>query len=100
MAKRNVDAWTRVIDKGDPVDAVVVNASGCGTTVKDYGHLLAREPKYAERAAKIAGMARDVTEFIGSYDLGPPKRWWAPILTSSPAAVARSRFSLTEAESP
>jgi glycolate dehydrogenase iron-sulfur subunit len=75
MAKRNVDAWTRVIDKGDPVDAVVVNASGCGTTVKDYGHLLAREPKHAERAAKIAGMARDVTEFIGSYDLGPPKRW-------------------------
>jgi glycolate oxidase iron-sulfur subunit len=75
MAKHNIDAWTRVIDKGDPVDAVVVNASGCGTTVKDYGHLLAREPKYAERAAKIAGMARDVTEFIGSYDLGPPKRW-------------------------
>jgi len=75
MAKRNIDAWTRVIDKGDPVDAVIVNASGCGTTVKDYGHLLAREPKYAERAAKIAGMARDVTEFIGSYDLGPPKRW-------------------------
>ncbi len=75
MAKRNIDAWTRVIDKGDPVDAVIVNASGCGTTVKDYGHLLAREPKYAERAAKIAGMARDDTEFIGSYDLGPPKRW-------------------------
>jgi glycolate oxidase iron-sulfur subunit len=75
MAKRNIDAWTRVIAKGDPVDAVVVNASGCGTTLKDYGHLLAREPKYAERAAKIAGMARDVTEFIGSYDMGPPKRW-------------------------
>jgi glycolate oxidase iron-sulfur subunit len=75
MAKRNIDAWMRVIGKGDPIDAVVVNASGCGTTVKDYGHLLAREPKYAERAAKIAGMTRDVTEFIGSYDLGPPKRW-------------------------
>jgi glycolate oxidase iron-sulfur subunit len=75
MAKRNIDAWTRVIAKGDPVDAVVVNASGCGTTLKDYGHLLAREPKYAERATKLAGMARDVTEFIGSYDLGPPKRW-------------------------
>jgi glycolate dehydrogenase iron-sulfur subunit len=75
MAKRNVDAWTRVIEKGDPVDAVVVNASGCGTTVKDYAHMLAREPKYAERAAKIAGMTRDITEFIGSYDLGPPKRW-------------------------
>ena len=75
MAKRNIDAWIRVIEKGDPVDAVVVNTSGCGTTVKDYAHLLAREPKYAERATKIAGMARDVTEFIGSYDMGPPKRW-------------------------
>ena len=37
--------------------------------------MLAREPEYAERAAKIAGMARDVTEFLGSYDMGPPKRW-------------------------
>ena len=44
MAKRNVDAWTRVIDKGDRIDAVIVNASGCGTTVKDYAHMLAREP--------------------------------------------------------
>ena len=70
MAKRNIDAWTRLIDKGDPVDAVIVNASGCGTTVKDYGHLLKREPKYAERAARIAGMARDVTEFLGSYEHG------------------------------
>ena len=75
MAKRNIDAWMRVIEKGDPVDAVIVNASGCGTTVKDYAHLLARDPKYAEPAARIAGMARDVTEFIGSHDMGPPKRW-------------------------
>jgi len=75
MAKRNVDAWTRVMEKGDPVDAVIVNTSGCGTTVKDYGHLLAREPRYAERAAKIAAMTRDVTEFLASYEMGPPKRW-------------------------
>jgi glycolate oxidase iron-sulfur subunit len=75
MAKRNVDAWTRLMEKGDPVDAVIVNTSGCGTTIKDYGHMLAREPKYAERAARIAGLARDVTEFLGSYDMGPPRRW-------------------------
>ena len=43
-----------LIDKGDRIDAVIVNASGCGTTVKDYGHLLKREPQYAERAAKLA----------------------------------------------
>jgi glycolate oxidase iron-sulfur subunit len=75
MARRNVDAWSRLMEKGDPVDAIIINTSGCGTTVKDYAHLLKREPKYSERAAKIAGMARDVTEFLGSYDMGPPKRW-------------------------
>jgi glycolate oxidase iron-sulfur subunit len=75
FAKRNVDAWTRLMDKGDRIDAVIVNASGCGTTVKDYAHMLAREPAYAERAAKLAGMTRDVTEFLASYDMGPPMRW-------------------------
>jgi glycolate oxidase iron-sulfur subunit len=75
MAKANVDAWTKVMDKG-PVDAVVVNASGCGTTVKDYGHMFAREPDgYAEKGRRIAEMTRDVSEFITDYDLGPPKRW-------------------------
>ena len=75
MAKRNVDAWLRVMEKGGPVDAVVINASGCGTTVKDYGHMLKHEPQYAESAARISGMTRDVTEFLASYDMGPPKRW-------------------------
>jgi glycolate oxidase iron-sulfur subunit len=63
------------MDKGERIDAVIVNTSGCGTTVKDYGHMLARDPQYAERAAKLAGMTRDVTEFLGTYDMGPPKRW-------------------------
>jgi glycolate oxidase iron-sulfur subunit len=75
MAKNNVDAWIRLMDRSGPVDAVVINASGCGTTVKDYGHMLKDEPAYAERAAKIAGMTRDVTEFLATYDMGPPKRW-------------------------
>jgi len=75
MARRNVEAWSRVMGKGDPVDAVVINASGCGTTVKDYGHMLKRDAKYAEAAAKIAGMTRDVAEFLAAYDMGPPKRW-------------------------
>ena len=74
MAKANVDAWAKVMAKG-PVDAVIVTASGCGTSVKDYGHLLARVDGYAERAATIAALARDITEFIASYDMGPPKRW-------------------------
>ena len=51
FAKRNVDAWSQGDGQGRPVDAIIINASGCGTTVKDYGHLLKREPEYAERAA-------------------------------------------------
>jgi glycolate dehydrogenase iron-sulfur subunit len=73
-AKRNVDAWTKEMGKG-PIDAVVINASGCGTMVKDYGHLLQRDPAYAERAAKISATTRDISEFLSEYDLGPPKRW-------------------------
>lgn len=74
MAKANVDAWSRVAEKG-PIDAVIINASGCGTTVKDYGHLLRGIDGYAERGAKIASLARDVTEFLAGYDAGPAKRW-------------------------
>jgi len=76
MARRNVDAWLKVMGRGEqPVDAIVINASGCGTTVKDYGHMLKGDPKYAEPAARIAGMTRDVTEFLATYDMGPPRRW-------------------------
>jgi glycolate oxidase iron-sulfur subunit len=75
FAKRNVDAWSKELAKG-PVDAIIVNASGCGTMVKDYGHLLRRDPEYAARAARISELARDICEFVGSkYELGPPKRW-------------------------
>ncbi len=75
FAKRNVDAWSKELAKG-PVDAIIVNASGCGTMVKDYGHLLKRDPEYAARAARISELARDICEFVGNkYELGAPKRW-------------------------
>ncbi len=75
FAKANVVAWSKVMAKG-PVDAVVVNASGCGTMVKDYGHLLKHAgADYAERAQAIADLTRDVTEFVTATDPGPAKRW-------------------------
>ena len=74
QAKRNVDVWAKEIAKS-PVDAVIINASGCGTMVKDYGHLLRRYPEYAERAEQIAVLAKDVSEFLADYRLGAPKRW-------------------------
>src|SRR5262249_49542428 len=75
MAKTNVEAWSKVMERSGPIDAVIIITSGCGTTVKDYGHMLKHEPDYAERAARIASMTRDVSEFLGNYDMGPPKRW-------------------------
>jgi glycolate oxidase iron-sulfur subunit len=60
LARNNAAAWSRVSD----VDAVVVNASGCGTTVKDYGHLLA-----SEDGKRIGAMTRDITELLETLDL-------------------------------
>ncbi len=74
QARRNVDAWTKEMAKG-PIDAIIINASGCGTTVKDYGYMLRLDPEFAERAAKISSLTRDITEFLTDYDLGPPVRW-------------------------
>ena len=74
QVKRNVDAWSKEIAKG-PIDAIVINASGCGTTVKDYGHMLRHDPKYADRAAAISRLTRDVTEFLTEHSIGAPSRW-------------------------
>ncbi len=67
-ARRNVAAWSGEIAAGG-LDAVVATAAGCGTMVKDYGFLLRRDPQWAERAAQIAGMARDVSELLDGSGL-------------------------------
>jgi len=67
-ARRNVDVWTREIDKGG-LDAIVITASGCGTTIKDYGHMLRLDPAYAEKAKRVSALAKDVTEYLSTLDL-------------------------------
>jgi Fe-S oxidoreductase len=67
-ARRNVDVWTREIEKGG-LDAIIITASGCGTTIKDYGHMLRLDPAYAEKAARISALAKDITEYLASLDL-------------------------------
>ena len=66
-AARNLRAWTREMD-GEGLDAVVINASGCGTTVKDYGHMF-RGTEMAEDAGRVAAIARDVTEVMAGLGL-------------------------------
>jgi glycolate oxidase iron-sulfur subunit len=67
-ARRNVDAWTAEIAKGD-VRAIIVTASGCGTVVKDYAHMLRGDPAYADKAAACTALARDVSEFLAEQDI-------------------------------
>ena len=74
QARQNIDAWTKEIGKG-PIDAVLINASGCGTMVKDYGHLLRNDAEYKDSAAKISALTADITEFLTTTNLGPPSRW-------------------------
>lgn len=61
--RRNIDAWWPFIEY-DKVEAIVVTASGCGVTVKDYGHLLQHDERYAEKAAHISALTKDVSEIM------------------------------------
>ena len=70
-ARANVDAWMREIE-GEGLDAILVTTSGCGTTIKDYGHMLRTDPAYAERAARVSALAKDVSEFLAERELPVP----------------------------
>ena len=67
-ARVNVDAWLREIE-GEGLDAIVVTASGCGSTVKDYGKILADDPAYAAKGERVAALARDVSEYLNGLDI-------------------------------
>lgn len=71
-AAANIRAWTAEI-AGEGLDAIVINTSGCGTTVKDYGHMFAGDPLEAD-AVQVAGLARDVTELLAELGLGKADR--------------------------
>ncbi|MDF1601102.1 glycolate oxidase subunit GlcF [Mesorhizobium sp. YIM 152430] len=68
FARANVDAWTREIDRGG-LDAIVITASGCGTTIKDYGFMLRLDAAYADKAERVSALAKDVTEYLAGLDL-------------------------------
>ncbi len=67
-ARRNIAAWTAELDRGG-LDAVVINASGCGTTVKDYGFMLREDSAWADRAKRISGLTKDISEVMSEIGL-------------------------------
>jgi glycolate oxidase iron-sulfur subunit len=60
--RANIDAWWPLVERG--VEAIVMNASGCGVTVKEYGHILADDPAYAAKAARISALTQDLSELL------------------------------------
>jgi glycolate oxidase iron-sulfur subunit len=67
-ARRNVGVWTEAVE---PFDAILVTASGCGTTLKDYGFMLRNDPDYAREAARVSALAMDICEYLSRSGLIP-----------------------------
>ncbi|MDP2356172.1 MAG: glycolate oxidase subunit GlcF [Beijerinckiaceae bacterium] len=67
FARRNVDAWIARMDR-DGAEAIVVTASGCGTTIKDYGFMLREDAAYAQKAQRVSAATKDITEYLCSLD--------------------------------
>ena len=68
LAKSNIDAWLKEIDR-QGIDNIVVNAAGCGTEVKDYAYMLENDTVYKEKAQKISSLTKDISELISEHQL-------------------------------
>ena len=90
-ARANVAAWERVATTGG-LDAIIVNASGCGPTVKDYAFLLRHGPAWAARGAKIARLAKDVSEWVA--DIGFVGSFAGAKIENAPIVVYHAACSL------
>ena len=73
FARRNIDAWIGEMD-GEGLDAIVISASGCGTTIKDYGFMFRTDPAYADKARRVSEITKDITEYMAVLKLKPPVR--------------------------
>src|SRR5579885_2015206 len=67
QARKTIAAFER-LEASTPVEAIIVNAAGCGAALKEYGHLLREDPAFAERAAAFSAKVKDITEFLGELE--------------------------------
>jgi len=72
-ARANITAWLNEAGRGG-LDAIVVTTSGCGTVIKDYGFMLREDRDFAEGAAKVSALAKDISEYVSGMDLPAPQR--------------------------
>ncbi len=64
--RNNIDAWWPYVEAG--IEAIVMTASGCGVTVKEYGHLLANDPAYSEKARRVSDLTKDLSEILPEFE--------------------------------
>jgi glycolate dehydrogenase iron-sulfur subunit len=86
--RRNIDAWWPHIEAG--AEALIMTASGCGTMVKEYGHVLARDPAYAEKAKRISDLTKDISEVIYAEREELEKVLGSPL---APASATKPRIA-------
>jgi glycolate oxidase iron-sulfur subunit len=72
FARRNIDLWLAEADRGG-LDAILITASGCGTTVKDYGFMFRDDAAYAQKAARVSALAKDISEYLVTLELKPAR---------------------------
>jgi glycolate oxidase iron-sulfur subunit len=82
--RRNIDAWWPHVEQG--IQAIVMTASGCGVLVKEYGHLLAGDPQYAQKAAKVSALTKDAAEILASESAALER-----VLNEAPAGATDAR---------
>jgi len=70
-ARANITAWLDEAERGG-LDAILVTASGCGTVIKDYGHMLREDRDFAGPAARVSALAKDITEYLDGIELSRP----------------------------
>jgi len=74
LVKANIDAWLKEAEAPGGLDAIIVNTSGCGTSLKAYGHALRLDPAWKEKAARISALAKDISEFMVGIGLQTPRK--------------------------
>ncbi len=95
QAANNIAVWTREIE-GEGLDAILITASGCGTTIKDYGFMFRDDPALAEKAARVSALAKDVTEFLSDLDLQPARETGLTVAYHSACSMQHGQ-KITEA---
>jgi glycolate oxidase iron-sulfur subunit len=94
FARANIDAWCAELDRG--AEAILITASGCGTSVKDYGFLLREDPAYAEKAARVSAATRDITEFVLELPALKPARTTGQVVAYHSACSMQHGQKITD----